>query len=183
EVAKAFGFPTKAIQYAVLIGLAEVTVSAVQTVGVILVVAMLITPAATAFLWVKKFSTMMWLAGLLRMVSSIVGMYFSYRWELQSGPASVLVAFAMFLLTFFFSPNQGSIWTQFDKIRERRRLKSTESTTPAKDNTFSLINNGRSPWLRSAPSCWRAAARAMSRPRRAQTRSKRCQRFLFCPTS
>lgn len=137
EVAKAFGFPTKAIQYSVLIGLAVVTVSAVQTVGVILVVAMLITPAATAFLWVKKFSTMMWLAALLGMVSSIAGMYFSYRWQLQSGPAIVLVAFAMFLLTFLFSPNQGFVWTQVHKVRERQRLKFIESTTSAKDHTFS----------------------------------------------
>lgn len=137
EVAKAFGFPTKAIQYSVLIGLAVVTVSAVQTVGVILVVAMLITPAATAFLLVKKFSTMMWLASLLGMVSSIAGMYFSYRWELQSGPAIVLVAFAMFLVTFFLSPNQGFVWTQYHKVRERRHLKSTESTTAVKENTFS----------------------------------------------
>lgn len=137
EVAKAFGFPTKAIQYAVLIGLAVVTVSAVQTVGVILVVAMLITPAATAFLLVKKFSTMMWLAAILGMVSSIVGMYFSYRWELQSGPAIVLVAFAMFLVTFFFGPHQGYIWTQLLKIRERRQLKSTEHITSTKEHTFS----------------------------------------------
>lgn len=137
EVAKAFGFPTKAIQYAVLISLAVVTVSAVQTVGVILVVAMLITPAATAFLLVKRFSTMMWLAALFSMVSAIVGMYFSYRWELQSGPAIVLVAFAMFLVAFLFGPHQGVIWTQLLKVRERRHLQSTESTTVMKETTYS----------------------------------------------
>lgn len=137
EVAKAFGFPTRAIQYAVLIGLAVITVSAVQTVGVILVVAMLITPAATAYLLVRKFSTMMWLAAFLGMTSSIVGMYFSYSWTLQSGPAIVLVAFAMFLLAFFLSPRQGFVWIQLHKIHERRQIHSTESANSAKENTFS----------------------------------------------
>lgn len=137
DVAKAFGFPTRAIQYAVLIGLAVVTVSAVQTVGVILVVAMLITPAATAYLLVRKFSTMMWLAALLSMTSSMIGMYFSYSWELQSGPAIVLVAFAIFLLTFFLSPRQGFVWIQLHKIRERRQIQFFESTLSAKENTHS----------------------------------------------
>lgn len=127
EVAKAYGFPTKTINYAVLIGLAVVTVSAVQTVGVILVVAMLVTPAATAFLLSKKFSTMMWLAAVFGMIASIFGMYCSYTFDLQSGPAIVLVAFALFLLAFFLSPYQGVVWTQVHKIRERRRL-TVEST-------------------------------------------------------
>ena len=125
EVAKAYGFPTRTINYAVLIGLAVVTVSAVQTVGVILVVAMLVTPAAAAFLLSKKFSTMMWLAAVLGMISSIAGMYFSYTLELQSGPAIVLVAFTLFLLAFFFSPNQGFVWTQLHKLRERRRISAS----------------------------------------------------------
>ena len=122
EIAKAYGFPTRAINYAVLIALALVTVSAVQTVGVILVVAMLVTPAATAFLLSKKFSTMMWLAALLGMFSSFAGLNFSYTFELQSGPAIVLVAFSLFVLAFFFSPNQGFVWSQAHKIRERRQI-------------------------------------------------------------
>ena len=122
EIAKAYGFPTRAINYGVLIALAVVTVSAVQTVGVILVVAMLVTPAATAFLMSKKFSTMMWLAALFGMISSIAGMYFSYTFELQSGPAIVLVAFSLFLLAFFFSPHQGFVWAQVHKYRDRRQL-------------------------------------------------------------
>lgn len=121
EIAKAYGFPTQTINYAVLIALALVTVSAVQTVGVILVVAMLVTPAATAYLLSKKFSTMMWLAALFGMVSSIVGMYFSYTFELQSGPAIVLVAFGLFVLAFFFSPSQGFVWSQAQKLRDRRQ--------------------------------------------------------------
>lgn len=134
EIAKAYGFPTRAINYGVLIALAVVTVSAVQTVGVILVVAMLVTPAATAFLMSKKFSTMMWLAALFGMTSSIAGMYFSYTFELQSGPAIVLVAFSLFLLAFFFSPHQGFVWAQVHKYRDRRQLaihpESKEHSTP-----------------------------------------------------
>ena len=134
EIAKAYGFPTRAINYGVLIALAVVTVSAVQTVGVILVVAMLVAPAATAFLMSKKFSAMMWLAALFGMISSIAGMYFSYTFELQSGPAIVLVAFGLFLLAFFFSPHQGFVWAQVHKYRDRRQLaihpESKEHSTP-----------------------------------------------------
>lgn len=122
EIAKAYGFPTRAINYGVLIALAVVVVSAVQTVGVILVVAMLVTPAATAFLVSKKFSTMMWLAALFGMLSSIAGMYFSYTFDLQSGPAIVLVAFSLFVLAFLFSPSQGFVWNQVQKYRDRRQL-------------------------------------------------------------
>ena len=128
QLAKAYGFPTRMINYAVLLALAVVTVSAVQTVGVILVVAMLVTPAATAYLLSKKFSTMMMLAAALGMLSSIIGMYFSYTFELQSGPAIVLVAFAMFLLAFLFSPNQGFIWTQLHKLRDRRAAQHSPVT-------------------------------------------------------
>mgnify|MGYP002738159059 CR=1 FL=1 len=125
QLAKAYGFPTKLINYSVLLALAVVTVSAVQTVGVILVVAMLVTPAATAYLLSKKFSTMMVLAAVLGILSSIIGMYFSYRFELQSGPAIVLVAFAMFVLVFLFSPHQGFIWSQLHKLRDRRRTQDS----------------------------------------------------------
>lgn len=122
QIAKAYGFPTRTINYAILIALAMVVVSAVQTVGVILVVAMLVTPAAAAYLLSKKFSTMMLLAALFGMFASLAGMYFSYRFELQSGPAIVLVAFSVFLLAFFFSPHQGFVWTQWHNLRERRHL-------------------------------------------------------------
>lgn len=127
QIAKAYGFPTTLINYAVLFALAVVTVSAVQTVGVILVVAMLVTPAAAAFLLSKKFSTMMLLAAVFGMFSSIAGMYFSYTFNWQSGPAIVLVAFAVFLLAFFLSPNQGFLWVQLHKVRERRQLHADSS--------------------------------------------------------
>ncbi|NWN88594.1 MAG: metal ABC transporter permease [Micrococcaceae bacterium] len=130
DVATAYGFPTKRIHYAVLIGLAIVTVSAVQTVGVILVVAMLVTPAATAYLLSKKFSTMMWLGALFGMLSSIAGMYFSYAFNLQSGPAIVLTAFALFVLAFFFSPHQGYVWTQLHKRRDRRQVHDASRKAP-----------------------------------------------------
>ncbi|OAV62503.1 metal ABC transporter permease [Enteractinococcus helveticum] len=128
QLAKAYGFPTRVINYAVLLALAVVTVSAVQTVGVILVVAMLVTPAATAYLLSKKFSTMMVLAAVFGMLSSIIGMYFSYTFELQSGPAIVLIAFAMFVLAFLLSPHQGFIWTQLHKLRDRRHAQHSPVT-------------------------------------------------------
>lgn len=129
QLATAYGFPTKFINYAVLIALAVVTVSAVQTVGVILVVALLVTPAATAYLLAKKFSTMMILAAGFGMIASIAGMHLSYTFEFQSGPAIVLVAFGLFVLAFLFSPTQGYVWAQLQNLRERRSLHHTKEST------------------------------------------------------
>jgi iron/zinc/copper transport system permease protein len=78
-------------------------------VGIILVVAMLITPAATAYLWTDKLSTMLVLSAAVGVVSSIAGLYFSYTLNWASGPAIVLVAAVLFSISFVFSPKQGFI--------------------------------------------------------------------------
>ena len=73
----------------------------------ILVLAMLITPGATAYLLVHRLHQMMILGSALGVIASITGMYLSYFFNLPSGPAIVLVAFGLFMLAFLFSPSQG----------------------------------------------------------------------------
>ncbi len=105
--AKTYGLKVQVIHYALMLVLTLVTVSALQTVGIILVVAMLITPAATAFLWTDKLVTMLVLSASVGVVSAITGLYFSYTFNWASGPAIVIVAAMLFALSFVFSPKQN----------------------------------------------------------------------------
>lgn len=99
--AASYGLPNKFIHYLVMILLTLVTVASLQTVGIILVVAMLITPASTAYLLTNRLSTMIVLASFFGAMSSIIGLYFSFEYNLSSGAVIVLVATTLFLLAFF----------------------------------------------------------------------------------
>ena len=105
--ARTYGLKVQVIHYALMLVLTLVTVSALQTVGIILVVAMLITPAATAFLWTDKLNIMLVLSAVVGMISAITGLYFSYTFNWASGPAIVIVAASLFALSFIFSPKQN----------------------------------------------------------------------------
>ncbi|NEP60870.1 MAG: metal ABC transporter permease [Symploca sp. SIO2G7] len=105
--AKAAGLPTNQLDFGLMILIALTIVASLQAVGVILVLAMLITPGATAYLLVRRLHQMMVLGSAIGVVASISGMYLSYFFNLPSGPAIVLVAFGLFMLAFLFSPIQG----------------------------------------------------------------------------
>lgn len=116
-IAKSYGINTKYIHYLMMVLLTLVTVASLQTVGVILVVAMLITPAATAYLLTNNMTTMMALSSLFGAVSSIIGLYFSFRYNLTSGAVIVLVATSFFILAFLFAPKEGVIWNRIGKSK------------------------------------------------------------------
>ena len=105
--AKSYGLNTSVIHYGLMIVLTLVTVSALQTVGIILVVAMLITPAATAFLWTNRLVNMLFLSSCFGAVASFIGLYLSYTMNWASGPEIVLVAAIIFLISFVVAPKQG----------------------------------------------------------------------------
>lgn len=107
--AQVYGLNTQVIQYSLMVVLTLVTVSALQTVGIILIVAMLITPAATAFLWTNRLSWMLVLAAGFGLLASVIGLYFSYTFNWASGPAIVLIAALFFLVSFILAPKQGFI--------------------------------------------------------------------------
>lgn len=117
-MAAAYGLKVRVIHYGIMVLLTLVTVASLQTVGVILVVAMLITPAATAYLLTNRLSTMIFLAAFFGVASSVIGLYVSFLHNLPSGPVIVLVATAIFVLVFLFSPKQGVIWR---RIQTKRR--------------------------------------------------------------
>ncbi|AID43915.1 metal ABC transporter permease [Staphylococcus xylosus] len=109
-MAAASGLPVKFIHYTLMVLLTLVTVASLQTVGVILVVSLLITPASTAYLLTKRLSTMILTSALIGMVSSVIGLFFSVTFNLPSGVVIVLVITIIFIITFFLAPKNGLLW-------------------------------------------------------------------------
>ena len=92
-----------------LVLLALTIVVSIQTVGVGLAAAMLVTPGATAYLLTRRLPSMMALSGLIGAVSSVIGLYASYYLNVASGAAVVLTATLFFLLAFLFAPQRGLV--------------------------------------------------------------------------
>jgi manganese/iron transport system permease protein len=104
--------PTQFFRYLLLVMIAVVVVTALQTVGIALTSAMLITPAATASLLTRRLPVMMWVGAGLGAFSGAAGLYLSYYVNMASGPAVVLVATGLFVLAFLFAPRRGLVWTR-----------------------------------------------------------------------
>ncbi len=105
--AEATGLPVNLLNLGLMGLIALTIVASLKAVGVILVLSLLITPAATAYLLVERLHLVMILGVIIGVISSISGMYLSYFYNLPSGPAIVLVTFGLFVLAFLFSPTQG----------------------------------------------------------------------------
>jgi ABC-type Mn2+/Zn2+ transport system permease subunit len=119
----AYGLPNKLIHYLLMILLTMVTVASLQTVGIVLVVAMLITPAATAYLLTDRLWVMIYLSMGFGVISSILGLYFSYTYNLASGASIVLVATILFAIAFTLSPKQGILWRAL-RAKSKRNVMS-----------------------------------------------------------
>lgn len=106
-LAKSMGMRVSFYHYLLMILLTLVAVTAMQSVGTILIVALLITPAATAYLYVKSLRTMLFLSSALGAVASVLGLYIGYTFNIAAGSSIVLTSTFMFLLAFLFSPKQS----------------------------------------------------------------------------
>jgi len=107
--AAASGLPVQALDY-LLLGLMGVTiVVSIQAVGIILVVAMLVTPAATGQLLVVRFWDLVRIAIVVAIVSAVSGLYLSFYLNVASGASIVLVETLLFVLALLFSPRSGWI--------------------------------------------------------------------------
>ena len=106
---------------ALLLGVLALTaVVALQVVGVVLVVAMLIIPGATAYLLTDRFSRMLILAPAISAVCSVIGIYISYWADAASGGLVVVTQGAVFALAYLFSPRQGVLGRRWSAARRRR---------------------------------------------------------------
>ncbi len=119
-MAAAYGLNTRFIHYAIMFLLTLVTVASLQTVGVILVVSMLITPASTAYLLTDRLSVMVVLAAFFGALSSVIGLYFSFLYNLPSGPVIALATTGIFLIAFLFAPKQGLVSKKIRSMGKRK---------------------------------------------------------------
>jgi ABC-type Mn2+/Zn2+ transport system permease subunit len=102
--------PTTFLRYLLLVLIAVTIVTALQVVGIALMLAMFVTPAATASLLTRRLPAMMAVAAAVGAFSGVVGLYASFHLNVASGAAVVLVASLIFALAFLFSPRQGVVW-------------------------------------------------------------------------
>jgi len=100
--AQSVGMPIRFVHYAFLVLLAITITGSLQTVGIILVIAMLITPGSTAFLLTKRFPTMLQIAVAVSVFSSVFGAYSSYYFDISTGGAIVFMQGMIFLSVFAY---------------------------------------------------------------------------------
>jgi ABC-type Mn2+/Zn2+ transport system permease subunit len=103
--------PAEGLRNLMLILLALTIVVSLQTVGVGLVAAMLVTPGATAYLLTRRLPAMMALSAAIGSFSGVAGLYLSFYIDVASGAAVVLVCTSVFLVTYLFAPKRGILWT------------------------------------------------------------------------
>lgn len=113
-LAKSMGVNVNAYHYLLMVLLTLVAVTAMQSVGTILIVALLITPAATAYLYANSLKVMLVMSSLLGALASVLGLYLGYTFNVAAGSSIVLTSAMMFLISFFVSPKQGYLkrWMQ-----------------------------------------------------------------------
>lgn len=107
--ARTVGINSRLLQILFFALLAGCTVAALQTVGAILVIAMVVTPGATAYLLTDRFKTLLILAVILGSSTAAVGAYLSFFLDGATGGVIVSLQTALFVLAFFFAPKHGRI--------------------------------------------------------------------------
>jgi manganese/iron transport system permease protein len=109
-LAHVLGRRPEVMRSVLLVLLAVTIVASLQTVGVGLVAALLVTPAATAYLFTRRLPVMMAVAALIGAASGVAGLYLSYYLDVASGAAVVLTATAVFVVAFLAAPRRGLLW-------------------------------------------------------------------------
>jgi manganese/iron transport system permease protein len=105
--ARAIGLPVRWLHYGLLAMLSLTIVASLKAVGIILVVAMLIAPGAIGFLVSKRFDTMLIVAMVAAVGSSVLGTLISFQINAATGPCIVLIQTVLFLAALFFAPGTG----------------------------------------------------------------------------
>lgn len=120
--AATIGIATRRLHYGLILVITAVIVASLETVGIILVVAMLITPGATAYLLTDSLPRMMGLAAAIGTASAVIGLQLAFSYNVASGGMIVVVATMLFALAFLAAPRRGLLW--------RLRAARAPATTP-----------------------------------------------------
>ena len=106
-LAKSIGVKVTFYHYLLMVILTLVAVTAMQSVGTILIVALLITPAATAYLYANSLTTMIFLSSGFGALASVLGLFIGYSFNIAAGSSIVLTSALLFLISFFIAPKQS----------------------------------------------------------------------------
>ena len=106
----ASGIPVRFMQYLLPVLVGVTTVASLKAVGIVLVLALLVTPSATAMLLARRMPSIMAYSGAVGLIATVLGLYLAFYADLPSGPSIVLVATGLFLLALLFSPVKGILW-------------------------------------------------------------------------
>jgi manganese/zinc/iron transport system permease protein len=120
DFARSQGWPTLALDLAMMAAVAVVTIVGLPIVGVILMAAMIILPGATARLWTHRLHTLLILAGLIGMATGTIGIRVARG--LPAGPAIVLTGAALFVLSLMLAPERGLLAVLYQESRLRLRI-------------------------------------------------------------
>lgn len=119
-LAMSIGISTAAVHYFLMSLLSMTIVTSLQSVGIVLLVAMLITPPATAYLLTERMKPLLFLSAGLGTLAGVTGLFLSYYFNFSSGASMVLVSASFFALAFIFSPKEGILTKA---IRRRRKTR------------------------------------------------------------
>lgn len=108
-LAKSIGVRVTFYHYLLMVILTLVAVTAMQSVGTILIVALLITPAATAYLYANSLKTMILLSSVFGARASVLGLFIGYSFNIAAGSSIVLTSALLFLISFFIVPKQSGM--------------------------------------------------------------------------
>ncbi|MBN1802796.1 MAG: metal ABC transporter permease [Candidatus Lokiarchaeota archaeon] len=106
EMAKSTGIPVRFLNYLFLLLISLAIVVSIKAIGALLVFAMIVTPAAAAYQWSYKFNTIIYLSVVFGMISSFLGLYFSYALDLPSGSCITITVSVIFVVSILFSPKR-----------------------------------------------------------------------------
>jgi ABC-type Mn2+/Zn2+ transport system permease subunit len=120
DMAAASGIPVRFMQYLLPVLVGITTVVSLKAVGIVLVLALLVTPAATATLLARRLPTIILLSVVVALLSTVVGLYLSFYANLPSGPSIVMVATGCFMLAFGYSLLRGPLGRWRDRMGTRR---------------------------------------------------------------
>jgi len=120
--AKALGVPVQTIHYLLMGMLAATIVAGIKSTGVILVVAMVITPASAAYQLTSRLWIMLLLAGAIGGISAGLGMSMAFSINAPTGPSMVVIVVLIFILAVLLSPSHGWIFDRMRKVRLSRHV-------------------------------------------------------------
>jgi len=129
QFAKTLGFNIVLLDILLTTLIVIAIVLGLQTVGVVLMSAMLLAPAAAARQWTDKLGIMIMLAAIFGIISGVTGTAISASLsKISTGPVIVLISFALVMISFVFAPNRGLLFRSIRQWKNRKNLKHELST-------------------------------------------------------